>query len=142
MISYHQQKSVYSFLHATMFPLPLRMCEFINFHGWKFKKVTQLMKNKDSHLFTCINSHEFEHIFNIKIFGGTLWRYSNKLATHHWNSVSFCHWNINSFIARKSVKLSLLETHNSIHKFDIICLSEDFLNISFRSDNGNPVLNT
>ena len=47
-----------------------------------------------------------------------------------WTSLSFCHWNLNSISVHGFVKVSLLEAYNAIHKFDIICLSETFLNRS------------
>ena len=41
---------------------------------------------------------------------------------------SICHWNLNSITSHNFIKVSLLTTYNSIHKFDIICLSETYLN--------------
>ena len=38
---------------------------------------------------------------------------------------SLCHWNVNSLVAHK--KISLLAAHNSIHRYDNICISESFL---------------
>ena len=43
---------------------------------------------------------------------------------------SFCHWNLNSIAAHNFSKLSLLEAYNVQHKFDMICLSETFLDSS------------
>ena len=37
--------------------------------------------------------------------------------------------------------MSLLEAYNAIHKFDIICLSDTFLNSSLQSDDESLVLN-
>ena len=59
----------------------------------------------------------------------------------HWTSLSFCHWNLNSISAHDFVKVSLLEAYNAIHKFDIICLSETFLNSSLQNDDHSLVLN-
>ena len=50
-----------------------------------------------------------------------------------WTSLSFCHWNQNSISALDFVKLSLLKAYNAVHKFDIICLSETFLNSSLQN---------
>ena len=41
---------------------------------------------------------------------------------------SICHWNLNSISAQSYIKVSLLTAYNLIHDFDIICLSETFLN--------------
>ena len=38
-------------------------------------------------------------------------------------SFSICHWNLNSITSHNFIKVSLLIGYNSIHKFDIICLS-------------------
>ena len=43
------------------------------------------------------------------------------------NSLYICHWNLNSISAHNFIKLSLLHAHISIKKFDIICLSETYL---------------
>ena len=41
---------------------------------------------------------------------------------------SICHWNVNSITAYNFAKLSLLTAYNLVHRFDIICLSEAYLN--------------
>ena len=46
----------------------------------------------------------------------------------------FCHWNIDSIAAHDFLKLSLLEAYNVDHKFDMICLSETFLDSSVSSN--------
>ena len=56
-------------------------------------------------------------------------------------NLSICHWNINSIPAHNFIKLSLLQSFNSIHKFDLICISESFLNSSFSCDNSALDLN-
>ena len=58
-----------------------------------------------------------------------------------WTSLSICHWNINSISAHDFVKISLLEVYNAIHKFDIICLSNTFLNSFLQTDDDSLVLN-
>ena len=52
-----------------------------------------------------------------------------------WTSLSFFHWNLNSISAHDFVKVSLLKACNAIHKFDIIYLSETFLNKLVRANN-------
>ena len=59
----------------------------------------------------------------------------------HWTSLSFCHWNLNSISAHDFIKILLLEAYNAIHKFDIIYLSETFLNSSLQNYDDNLVLN-
>ena len=45
-------------------------------------------------------------------------------------ALSVCHWNLNSICAHNFSKLSLLRAYVSVHKFDIICLSETYLDSS------------
>ena len=43
------------------------------------------------------------------------------------NSLTICHWNLNSLSAHNFAKLTQLKTYNSIYKYDFICLSETYL---------------
>ena len=43
------------------------------------------------------------------------------------SNISICHWNLNSISAHNYIKLFLLKAYIAIHKFDIICLSELYL---------------
>ena len=42
-------------------------------------------------------------------------------------TLSVCHWNLNSICAQNFTKLYLLKAYVSVHKFDFICLSETYL---------------
>ena len=46
------------------------------------------------------------------------------------NTVSVCHWNLNSITAHNISKLTQLKAHVSTYKCDFICLSETFLDSS------------
>ena len=50
------------------------------------------------------------------------------------SNISLCHWNLNSISAHKYTKLFVLKAYIAIHKFDIICLSETYLDSSTTSD--------
>ena len=52
-------------------------------------------------------------------------------------SFSICHWNLNSLIAHSFTKVSLLTSYLSVNKFDIVCLSETFLNSEILTDDEN-----
>ena len=54
-------------------------------------------------------------------------------------SLSICHWNLNSISAHNYFKLSLLRAYLAFHKFDIICLSETYLNSSNSPDDDHPL---
>ena len=49
-------------------------------------------------------------------------------------SLNFCHWNLNGLTAQDSIKILLLQAYIKQHNYDIICLSETFLNSSIQSD--------
>ena len=53
------------------------------------------------------------------------------------SNISRCHWNSNSISAHNYTKLHLVKAYIAIHKFDIICLSEAYLDSSTTSDDDN-----
>ena len=55
------------------------------------------------------------------------------------DNLSLCHWNLNSIPAHLFSKLFLLEAYNAHHMYDIICLSETYLDTSVPYD--DPRLN-
>ena len=54
--------------------------------------------------------------------------------TNSYQYLSCCHWNLNSLPAHNYIKVSLIQPYNTIHKYDIICLSETYLDSSIPSD--------
>ena len=50
---------------------------------------------------------------------------------------SICHWNLNSVSDYNYTKLSSLKAFVAVHKFDIICLSETYLDSSVAPDDDN-----
>ena len=55
------------------------------------------------------------------------------------DNFSLCHWNVNIIAAHDFSKLFLLEAYNAHHMYDIICLSETYLDSSVPYD--EPRLN-
>lgn len=53
---------------------------------------------------------------------------------HTDNCLKFFHWNLNSICARDNIKISLIEAYNSIHRFDVIAISESMLNSSISNE--------
>ena len=51
---------------------------------------------------------------------------------------SICQWNLNSLTAHNYLKVSLLQTYLAITKFNVICLSETYLD---SSNHGDLILN-
>ena len=50
---------------------------------------------------------------------------------------STCHWNLNSIAAHNYAKLFSLAAYHLVHSFDIICLSETYLNSETLSNDTN-----
>ena len=48
--------------------------------------------------------------------------------------ITFCHWNLNCLMAQNLVKVSLLHTLAVTSDFDIICLTETFLDSLIDND--------
>ena len=51
------------------------------------------------------------------------------------DNLSVCHWNVNSIPSHNFQKIAVLESFVAMHKFDIIFISETFLNNTYE-DNG------
>ena len=52
---------------------------------------------------------------------------------------SICHLNLNSIAAHNYAKVLLLQAYIAVYKFDIICISETYLDTSITSDDGISV---
>ena len=50
---------------------------------------------------------------------------------------AICHWNLNSIISHSFLKVKLSTAYNVMRKFDIICISESYLNSDTSSSDGN-----
>ena len=59
------------------------------------------------------------------------------LKPNSCESFSVYHWNLNSITSHNFIKVSLLTSYNNNHKFDIICLSETYLNSETLSNDEN-----
>ena len=50
---------------------------------------------------------------------------------------SICHWNLNRISAHNYIKLSLSRAYLSTHKFDVICISETYLDSDASDEDTN-----
>ena len=57
------------------------------------------------------------------------------------SGLSICRWNLKSLAARNVSKVNLPQAYNSIHTFNIICLSETFLDLSIQLDYPDLLMN-
>ena len=55
--------------------------------------------------------------------------------------IKFCHWNLNGLAANDFLKASLIEAFITTHNFDIICLSETFLDSTVSQHDENIMIN-
>ena len=53
------------------------------------------------------------------------------------DNLSVCHWNVNSIPSHSFQKIAVLKSFVAIHKFDIICISETFLNNTYEDNDLN-----
>ena len=53
----------------------------------------------------------------------------------------FCHWNLNGLAAHEFVKIPLIEAIITTHNFDIISLSETFLDSTIPQNDQNININ-
>ena len=51
-----------------------------------------------------------------------------------YSSLKLCHWNLSGLTAHDSIKISLFQTYIIQNNYDIICLSETFLNSSIQTN--------
>ena len=67
------------------------------------------------------------------------WRHETNLGLRpnlnsHFN---ICHWSLKSISAHNFAKVQLQKAYLAVHRFEIICLSETYLNFSFPFDDDN-----
>ena len=58
----------------------------------------------------------------------------------HSQYFSFCHWNLNSLPARNYAKVLLLQAFNTLHKFELIYLSETYLDSSISTEEKSLII--
>ena len=56
------------------------------------------------------------------------------------SKLSILHWNLGSISANNFAKLHSLQAFISVYKYDIICLSETFLDSSYSNDDRNLII--
>ena len=53
------------------------------------------------------------------------------------DNLSVCHWNVNSIPSHNFQKIAVLKSFVAMHKFDIICISETFINNTYENKDFN-----
>ena len=94
-------------------------------------KETILVNLLNLYISLCINVFFFFIILQVNNIIKSFRRYRNKSRPRS-KAFCFCHRSLDCIAAY--IKMSLLQVYNSIHKFDVICLSETYLDNSYHSD--------
>ena len=87
----------------------------------------------------CFFSFGFRFVFMLLILficGGIELNSGPKNKDSCYNFL-ICYWNLNSITARNFAKVNLLQAYNAIHDFDMICMSQSYLDLSVSFDNDN-----
>ena len=72
----------------------------------------------------------FESYFHLKLSGDV---HPNP-GPCHGNTFKFCHWNLDSITVNNFIKIPLIEAYNSVYNYDIIALSETYLDSSIPNE--------
>ena len=83
---------------------------------------------------TCLACVSLEDVFSLNFLLLLSGDIETSPCPHTDNCLKFFHWNLNSLCARDNIKISLIEAYNSIHRFDVIALSESMLNSSISNE--------
>ena len=57
------------------------------------------------------------------------------------SNITFCHWNLNDLAAHDFIKVPLVEAFITSNNFDLVCLSETFLDSTIPNDDVNIQIN-
>ena len=86
-----------------------------------------------------MSCQDFLYLCYLIIFNrsGNIEKKNNEPKPNSYQSFPICQWNLNSIFAHNLLKLSLLEAYISGHSFDVIYLSETYLNLFILHDDDN-----
>ena len=91
-----------------------------------FNDISFIVTHYSSYIFSIFVVYLLYHNRLIRLSGDIKLNQGPK--TSSFKCFSICHWNLNSITSHDFLKVKLLTAHNVIHKFDIICISESYLN--------------
>ena len=141
---FHRKPNV-SWIASAYFTIPINFCMFLSVISFclivlfrKNIKTINLLATKI--LIICMLS---AYLFQAWLFFIRT-KQSGDIEQNPGPKPNFCHWNLYSISAHNFIKLSLLRPYIAIHKFDVVCLSETYLNASISNDDDSlkvPVYN-
>ena len=103
-----------------------------------FNDISFIIRHYFSYIFSIFVVYLLYHIRLIRLSGDIELNPGPKPSS--FKCFSICHWNLNSITSHDFLKVKLLTAYNVMHKFDIICISESYLNSGTWSNDDN--LNT
>ena len=100
-----------------------------------FNDIFFIIRHYFSYIFSIFVVYLLYHIRLIKFCGDIELNPGPKPSSFKYFSI--CHWNLNSITSHDFLKVKLLTAYNVMHKFDIICISESYLNSDTSSNDNN-----
>ena len=86
-------------------------------------------------LFSCSSGFCYAFIMLILLTCGDIESNAEPRRCDSCYNFLICHWNLNSMTSHSFEKINPLDAYNNINKFDVICLSESYLDSSITPDN-------
>ena len=139
-VKLHNKCPITSTLFATSLHL-LLCCFFVYLLPIFLKGFFVTVKSAKSCFAVC--AYVLFHLFFDSLFSKIILVNSGDTETNPGprksSPIKFCHWNLNGLAAHDFIKVPLIEAFVSTHNFDILCLSETFLDstIDLNDDNIN-----
>ena len=100
-----------------------------------FNDISFIIRHYFSYIFSIFVVYLLYHIRLIRLSGDIELNPGPKPSS--FKCFSICHWNLNSITSHDFLKVKLLTAYNVMHKFDIICISESYLNSDTSSNDNN-----
>ena len=100
-----------------------------------FNNIYIIIRHYFSYIFSIFVVYLLYHIRLIRLCGDI--ELNPGLKSSSFKCLSICHWNVNSITYHDFLKVKLLTAYDVMHKFDIICISESYLNSDTSSHDDN-----
>ena len=100
-----------------------------------FNDISFIIRHYFSYIFSIFVVYLLYHIRLIRLSGDIELNPGPKPSS--FKCFSICHWNLNSITSHDFLKVKLLTAYNVMHKFDIIYISESYLNSDTSSNDNN-----
>ena len=100
-----------------------------------FNDIFFIIRYYFSYIFSIFVVYLLYHIRLIRLSGDTELNPGPKPSS--FKLFSICYWNLNSITSYDFLKVKLLTVYNAMHKFDIIYISESYLNSDTSSSDDN-----